>query len=274
MFSCSRARFSSDFNVTPQPAEKDRNFSTNTGKYEQNALQFSPEFVNINGEPSRYSSSFEENAPDYSKFERNREQDSLAGYMNRASDIATSQSDLNTSLHAQLVKEETTICQKPKETCSSGNSLLAKFKQDPGLFAKFISNPSLVAKIFQDQRVLMKIMTDPDMVTCLTADPHVTRFLEENDTIGMTNNEPPPIDRTDKSQSRHRIPMIDSSLDNVAGHTPKSKGSHVENPILTDLITNRNAEEYKNQNLEPSMSTDWNKNTADVTRDVLQDVQR
>ncbi|EZA51375.1 hypothetical protein DMN91_007020 [Ooceraea biroi] len=270
----SRARFGSYFNATQsQTAEKDRSFSTNSGKYgEQSALQFSPEFVNVNGEPSRYSSPFEENASDYSKFEQSREQDSLAGYANRASNVAASQPGVNApSLHAQLVKEEATMCQKPKETCSSGNSLLAKFKQDPRLLTKFISSPNLVAKIFQDQRMLMKIMADPDMVTCLAADPHMTRFLQENDATDTADE----FDRGDKTESRSReVPMNDSDLDSAARHAAKSKGSHVENPILTDLITNRNAEECKNQNLEPSASTDWNKNTADVTRDVLQDVQR
>jgi hypothetical protein len=255
--------------VTPQTAEKDRNFSTNSGKYEQNALQFSPEFVNVNGEPSRYSSPYEESTPDYPKFDQSREQDSL--YVDRVSNIASSQSDLNAPLDAQLVKEEATICQKPKETCSSGNSLLAKFKQDPGLLTKFISNPNLVAKIFQDQRLLMKIMTDPDMVTCLAADPHITQFLEENDSINTTDE----LDYGNKTENQLReVPMNDNNLDNTAKHMLKSKGSHVENPILTDLITNRNAEECKNQNLETNTNTDWNKNTADVTRDVLQDVQR
>lgn len=277
-FSCSRARFGSDFNVTPQTAEKDRHFpaTTNSGKYEQNALHFSPEFVTVNGESSRYSSPFKANAPDYSRFEQGREQDSLVGYVDRMSGIG-GQPELNTPLHAQLVKEEATMCQKPKETCSSGNSLLAKFKQDPGLLAKFVSNPNLLAKIFQDQRVLMRIMTDPDMATCLAADPHIARFLEENDAVGTTDDVPGDErgDKAERSQSRvPRVPRVDDdNLDNAARHA-KSKGSHVENPILTDLITNRHAEECKNQTLEPTTSTDWNKNTADVTRDVLQDVQR
>jgi len=117
----------------------------------------------------------------------------------------------------------------------------------------------------------MKIMTDPDMVTCLAADPHITQFLEENDSINTSNE----LDYGNKTENHLReVPINDNNLDNTAKHVLKSKGSHVENPILTDLITNRNAEEYKNQNLETNTSTDWNKNTADVTRDVLQDVQR
>lgn len=240
--------------MTPQSAVKDKSSPTNSGKFEQSSLQFSTEFVNMNGDASVYSSPFEESAPSYSKFEQN----SLAY-------SETNQSDLN--LTPSQVKEETTLCQKSKETCSSGNSLVAKFKEDPALLTKFTSNSNLLAKIFQDQRVIMKIMTDPDMATCLAADPHIARFLEEHGVDSTTDAG----DNKTVSQPKEVL-KNSSSSSNVT--TPKIKGSHVENPILTDLITNRNTEECKNQNSEPGTSTDWNKKTADVTRDVLQDVQR
>jgi len=135
-----------------------------------------------------------------------------------------------------------------------------------------MNNPNLVAKIFQDQKVIMKIMTDPDMVTCLTTDPNITQFLEEHDIIDTAVIGRERENAKTKVQSREAPKNNDSSND--TRYTPKSKGSHVENPILTDLITNRNTEECKSQNSESNTNTDWNKNTADVTRDVLQDVQR
>lgn len=261
----SRTRSFTDFNVAPPDTGKNKNAPSNSGEYEQN-LELSPEFINsINNEPPRYSPSFDENASNYSKFEQSNEHNSFI-YVDCVSNSGTSRSDPSSQ-----AKEETTICQKPKETCSSGSNLVAKFKQDPNLFTKFINNPNLVAKILQDQRVVMKIMTDPDMATCLAADPHITQFLEEN---GATDTSDGRGNKTG-NQSQREAPRNNSSLNNnIARYTPKSKKGHIENPILTDLITNRNTEECKNQNSEPSVTTDWNKSTADVTRDVLQDVQR
>lgn len=250
--------------MAPQSIGTDKNSSPNSGKYEQNSLQFNSEFADVNRESSNYSSAFEENVSNYSKFEQTREQNS---YVDRALQGETSQSDLG--LLSQLTKEETSICQKPKETCSSGSNLVAKFKQNPSLLTKFVSNPNLVAKIFQDRRVIMKIMTDPDMVTCLAADPYITQFLEENNTLDTTI-----IGRDVKTKVQSKEAPENNSGSDDSRYTPRSKGSHVENPILTDLITNRNTEDCKDQNLEPNTNADWNKNTADVTRDILQDVQR
>jgi len=226
-------------------------------------LQFNSEFADVIHESSNYSSAFEENVSNYSKFEQTREQNS---YVDRALQGETSQSDLDSS--SQLMKEETSICQKPKETCSSGNNLVTKFKQNPSLLTKFVSNPNLIAKIFQDRRVIMKIMTDPDMVTCLAMDPYITQFLEENNAIDTIIGR----DVKTKVQSKE-APENNSGLSD-SKYIPRSKGSHVENPILTDLITNRNSEDCKDQNLESNTNADWNKNTADVTKDILQDVQR
>lgn len=252
--------------MAPQNIGTDKSSLPNSGKYEQNSLQFNSEFVNR--ESSSYSPAFEENAPNYSKFEQTCEQNSPV-YANRALHGETSQSDQSSSSQVQFAKEETSICQKPKELCSSGSDLVAKFKQDPSLLTKFVSNSNLVAKILQDQRVIMKIMTDPDMATCLAADPYITQFLEEHNAINKTI-----IERDRDTKTRVQSRAAPESNNGGSRHMPKSKGSHVENPILTDLITNRNTEECKNPNLESSTNTDWNKNTADVTRDVLQDVQR
>ncbi|XP_032675243.1 nuclear hormone receptor HR96 [Odontomachus brunneus] len=265
----SRTRLA-DFNVMPHSVEKDKDSPTSSGKYEQDTLEFNSTFVNTNGESPKYNSQFEENASSYFKFEQSHEPNSNA-YVVRVSFTGTSQSD--SSLTSQSIKEEATICQKSKETCSSGNNLVAKFKQDPELLSKFISNPNLVAKIFQDQRVIMKIMMDPDLATCFAADPHITQFLKENGAIDATD------ERTDECNvemvQQSETPKSDS-ISSSSGTTTrlKFKGNHVENPILTDLITNRNAEECKNQNSESVTSADWSKNPADVTRDVLQDVQR
>lgn len=253
--------------MAPPDTGNNKNTPSNSAEYEQNSLELSSEFVNVNSELSSYSPPFDENAPNYSKFEQSNEQNSLV-YVDCASNSGTSRPD--SSSQAQLVKEDVTICQKPKEMCSSGNNLAAKFKQNPNLFTKFVNNPNLIAKILQDQRVVMKIMTDPDMATCLATDPHIMQFLEENDATDASNGRG---DNKTGSQFQKEISRNNDSSSNITRYTPKSKSSHVENPILTGLI-NPNTDECKNQNVEPSISTDWNKNTADVTRDILQDVQR
>lgn len=264
----SRAKSFTDFNMTPPDTGKNKNTSSNSTEYEQNSLELSSEFVNVNNELPNYSPSFDENAPNYSKFEQSNEQNPLI-YVDCISNSGTSQ--LDSSSQAQLVKEDMTICQKPKETCSSGNNLVAKFKQNPNLFTKFVNNSNLIAKILQDQRVVMKIMTDPDMATCLAADPNIVQFLEENDATDASDGRG--HDNKTGSQFQKETSRNNDSSSNITRYIPKPKSSHVENPILTGLI-NPNTDECKNQNVEPSISTDWNKNTADVTRDVLQDVQR
>lgn len=263
----SRVKSFTDFNMAPPDTGNNKNTPSNSAEYDQNSLELSSEFVNVSSELSSYSPSFDENAPNYSKFEQSNEQNSLV-YVDCASNSGTSRPD--SSSQAQLVKEDITICQKPKEMCSSGNNLVAKFKQNPNLFTKFANNPNLIAKILQDQRVVMKIMTDPDMATCLATDPHIMQFLEENDATDASNKRG---DNKTGSQFQKETSRNNDSSSNITRYTPKSKSSHVENPILTGLI-NPNADECKNQNVEPSISTEWNKNTADVTRDILQDVQR
>lgn len=265
----SRAKSFTDFNMAPPDIGKNKNAPSNSAEYEQNSLELSSEFVNVNSELPSYSPSFDENAPNYSKFEQSNEQNSLV-YVDCVSNKETSRSD--SSSQAQLVEEDTTICQKPKETCSSENNLVAKFKQNPNLFTKFVNNPNLIAKILQDQRVVMKIMTDPDMATCLAADPHIIQFLEENGATDANNGRD--HDNKTGNQFQKETSRNNGRSSNITRYTPKSKSSQiVENPILRDLITNRNTDECKNQNVEPSINTDWNKN-ADVTRDILQDVQR
>lgn len=253
--------------VAPQIVRSDKVSLVNSVKYEQNSLEFNPAYVN-SSESTKYSSESEEGTCNYSKLEHVQ---GSPMYVDHASNSGTSQSDVNPMSHVEFAKEEATICQKSKEMCSSGNSLVAKFKQDPKLIAKFASNPRLVEKIFQDQRLIMKIMTDPEMVTCLAADPHVTQFLKENGVMDATDQR----NCDDEMSEGHSKALENNSVSsNATKYETKFKDSHVENPILTDLITNRNAEEYKNQNLETITNTDWNKNAADVTRDVLQDVQR
>lgn len=263
----SHARSFADFNVAPPDTRKNKTALSNLREYEQDSLELSSEFVAVNSEPPSYSPPFDKNAPSYSKFEQSNEPNSLV-YVDCVSNSRTS---LNLSSQAQLMKGET-ICQKPKETCSSGSNLVAKFKQNPNLFTKFINNPNLVTKILQDQRVIMKIITDPDMATYLATDPHITQFLEENGATDMSDGRG--NDNKTGSQSQKEVPRNNNSSSSINRYTPKSSKTHVENPILTHLITNCNTEEYENQNLGPSMSTGWSKNTADVTRDIPQEVPR
>lgn len=246
---------------------KDKSSRTYSKQYKQTAP--SPEFVDVNGELPRYSPSFEESA-NYSTFQQSHEQNSPT-FEHETNNSGASQLDMMS--RTEFTKDELTMCQKgTKETCSSGNNnLTVKSKTDSGLLAKFFSNPTLVTKIFQDQRVIMKIMTNTDMITCLAADPHVSQLLEENSAVLTADGR----DHDEKPISQSREVMTLRSNNNSANRQiVKSKESHVKNPILTDLITNRNTEECKNQNFEPGTSADWTKNTADVTRDVLQDVQR
>ena len=170
----------------------------------------------------------------------------------------------------QPTPEENTVCLKPRETCHKGSNLALKIAQDPGLVAKMVNNPLLLARIFENQEVLMKIMMDPQTISKLIADPSISQFLEQNVVdSGDRNGE-----RESHSKERFEEDLKSSSgFDNLNRHILESQHSQVENPILTNLITNQGSDEGKLETVKPSTS-DWNKTADDVTRDVLQEVQR
>ncbi|XP_033218987.1 uncharacterized protein LOC117174222 isoform X3 [Belonocnema kinseyi] len=165
---------------------------------------------------------------------------------------------------------EETVCFKPKESCAKGSNLAMKIAQDPELVAKMVNNPLLLARIFENQDVLMKIMMDPQTISKLTADPSISEFLEQNVVdAGDRNGE---RERSSKEGFQDQL-KNDRGSDQLNRHVLEMQHCQVENPILTNLITNPGSDEAKLETAEPSTS-DWNKTADDVTRDVLQDVQR
>ncbi|XP_046750514.1 nuclear hormone receptor HR96 isoform X2 [Diprion similis] len=177
------------------------------------------------------------------------------------------------SSETKVTESVETACRKPKETCPKESDLVSKVMQEPQLIARILSNPEFAAKIFQDQGFISKIITDTDTVSRLVSDPQISKFLEESD-VSSTD------DIATRSQSNVKPHAdFDETLqnngisDNMIRHMLDAEQKQVENPILTNLITNRNSAECKNANGETSASGDWSK-AEDVARDILQDVQR
>ncbi|XP_076651655.1 nuclear hormone receptor HR96 [Halictus rubicundus] len=250
-------------------AEKDKTLVTSSRKFEQTALDLNSEFGSNNNEPVNYLPEFV-NTSDYNKYGRNPVQNSV--YTDHTTHPKKQNFDLNPSTPVSLhsCPEEQTICEKSsKETCPKENDVVAKFSNEPVPVSVLVNNSNFIAKLLQNQDILLKIMTDSVVVNKLKEDPQISEFFKENGPIVERETGP-----------EHNVEIQykeDSKFTNVSSHVfeqPfKVKEKHVENPILTDLITNSNQEECMKQHMD-SGGNDWNKNVMDVTRDVLQDVQR
>ncbi|XP_033324953.1 nuclear hormone receptor HR96 [Megalopta genalis] len=249
--------------------EKNKKLVTCSGKFEQHVLDLNSEFGSNNNESVKYSPEFI-NTSDYNKYGRSPVQNSI--YSDHESHPKKQNFDLHpgTPVNLHSCPEEQTICEKPgKETCSKENDVVTKFSDEPVPVSVLVNNSNFIAKLLQNQDILLKIMTDSAVVNKLKEDPQICEFLKENSPI---------VER--KPGAEHNVEIQykeDSKFTNISGHvfeqSIKVKEKHVENPILTDLITNSNQEECVKQHME-SGGNDWNKNVTDVTRDVLQDVQR
>ncbi|XP_029034688.2 nuclear hormone receptor HR96 [Osmia bicornis bicornis] len=249
--------------------EKDKEFVISSKRLEQNALDLNSDFDSANSESLKYSSEFD-NTSCYNKLNHSPVQNSP--YSDHMLHSKRMNLDVTSEMHIgmQVCPEELETCTKSsKEACPKENNVIAKFNQDPSVITKLVNNSNFIAKIFQNEELLLKIMTDPAVVSKLEADPEISKFFEEDS--GTVEKDP-------SSENKTNIQYKDDlKATNVLNHKFKPafkiKQRHIENPILTDLITNSNQEECINQRIEPSSSGDWNKNVTDVTRDVLQDVQ-
>lgn len=259
-----------EFELASQSAGNNKNMSINSRKFDQNLLEFDSNFGNPTNLSPSYTPEYEDSTS-YCKYEQSPE-NGPPTFIDCTSTVETTQLCLSPISHTngQTLTEDSTVCQRPKEMCPKGNDLVNKFTQNPELVMKFVNNPHLVAKIFQDQNLILKIMTDPVLVNRLAADPQISQFFEENSTDkGDTN----PTNESSSSQVKEDI--VEEEVPRTTNKQQiKTKHCHVKNPILTDLITYKNTENCKYQDTDPNKNSDWNKTTADVTKDVLQDVQR
>lgn len=220
---------------------------------------------------------FESNLPNYSTFKSSSAEQSP--YMPYAESSTTTKSaefctnQVISSVVPQSNIEEAVMCQKSKEPSSKGSNLASKVMQDPGLLAKLVSNPSIVAKIIQDQNIIAKFITDPEIMGKLASDPQISQFIEEKLGLSSVHEETEIVsDEKDTTGNLDTNGISDNMIKNMLEGGP----SQVENPILTNLITNRcTPDEHQNQNNDNNnMLSEWNNTSEDVTRDVLQDVQR
>lgn len=146
------------------------------------------------------------------------------------------------------------------------NSTIAiKISQDPELISKIVNNQHLLTKIFMNQEVLMKIITDTETLSKLTENPIVSQLLQEN----VINSEDENKGTLEEDEIRDDLEIHNYSDNNMES----SQNTQIENPILTNLITNNSPDEEK-IHIDESNSNDCNKMSDDVTKDVLQEVQR
>ncbi|KZC05898.1 Nuclear hormone receptor HR96 [Dufourea novaeangliae] len=261
-------KFDTANSVSPNTG-KDKKPIISSKRFEQHVIDLNSEFGSNNNESLRYSPAFV-SASNYNKYEHNPVQNSTC--IDHTSHPRKSNFDVSPSTPASLQTclEELTACQKPnKEVCSKEDNAATKFSDGPVPISILVNNSNFIAKLFQNQEILLKIMSDSTVINKLKEDPQISEFFKENGAI---------TEKETSSEDNGNIQFKeDTRLTNISGHTFKQtlkmKQRQIENPILTDLITNPNQEECMKQRMESS-ENDWNKNVTDVTRDVLQDVQR
>ncbi|XP_058792528.1 uncharacterized protein LOC131664991 isoform X2 [Phymastichus coffea] len=164
--------------------------------------------------------------------------------------------------------EEAIMCQKSKENCINRTDLVTKMIHDPELVAKLVTNPNVIANvIIQDQSLFTKFIKDPEIISKLASDPQILQYLEEDKTVSSR------IQETVKTNSHPERYLDNKISSNLNKNVIDSNRGHVENPILTNLITTHRKEELNQRNDIPTTS-EWHDITDEVTRDVLQDVER
>ncbi|CAK9824450.1 Nuclear hormone receptor HR96 [Anthophora retusa] len=249
--------------------EKDKKSVTSSRKFEQNILDLNTEFASANNDSLKYSPEFD-NTSCYNKFDYSPVQNSQ--YIDHTSHYRKTNIDVNSSIHMgmQICSEEPVASQKQSKEISSREDNLVnnKFTQDSTRITKLVNNSNFITKVFQNEELLLKIMTDPVVISKLEADPQMSQFFKENG-----SNAEKEI-TSEKDANVHFKDDGKSTSSRVFRSAFKIKQKQVENPILTDLITNSSQEECVKQRNESNSSSDWNRNVSDVTTDVLQDVQR
>lgn len=254
----------------PYNLEKDKKSIISSKKFNQNILDLNSEFTSTNHESMKYSSEFDNTS--YNKFDSSPIQNSQ--YVEHTTHYKRTNIDMNSEIHMEISSEEAVSSQKqnkeiyPKED----NFVSNKFPQESTLIAKLVNNSSFITKIFQNEELLLKIMSDPVVISKLEADPQISQFFKKNGIIA---------DKEVSSEKEMNIHLKDdvklnhnNSNQNIFKPILKVKQRQIENPILTDLITNSSQEECIKIQRDESSSSEWNRNLSDVTRDVLQDVQR
>ncbi|XP_017799578.1 PREDICTED: nuclear hormone receptor HR96 [Habropoda laboriosa] len=251
--------------------EKDKKSAISSRKFEQNMLDLNSEFTSANNDSLKYSPEFD-NASCYNKFDCSPVQNSQ--FINHTSHYKKTNMDVNSGIHMgiQICSEEPAASQKQSKEIPprEDNLVNSKLTEDSTRITKLVNNSNFITKVFQNEELLLKIMTDPVVISKLEADPQMSQFFKEN---GVT------AEKEVTSEKDVNVPFKDdgkfiNNSNRLFKSTFKVKQKQVENPILTDLITNSCQEECVKQRNEPSSSNDWNRSISDVTTDVLQDVQR
>lgn len=275
------------FHATAQKVSRIENTTINPGNFELGISRYKSS-VSVSGKSSSTSSSakfglsrFQGNLTSTSGFDFQNNTMALSGSFAQKPSSTHSESSMGprtdsegslTSADGEISRGRN-VCHKPKVKCPKESNLISKVMQEPHLIAKILSNPDFAAKIFQDQGFIAKIIADMDTVSRLVSDPQISKFLEENDVSSTDEITERPLNP--RPQTNFNQTLANNGIsDNMIKHMLDGKEKQAQNPILTNLITNRKSADCKNANAEPSTSGDWFRASEDVTRDILQDVQR
>lgn len=163
----------------------------------------------------------------------------------------------------QLCTQKAFVCQKSKGSCMIGSDLATKIMQKPGLVTKLMTNPNVIARVIQDQNIFAKLIADPEILSKLASDPEISQYLEDEIV-------PSTVEQMIKKNLREEESTVNRPSSNVDENEIDGSESHVENPILTDLITTNGRGAKKNQKSDATATS----NSHEVTDDITKDLQR
>ncbi|XP_053598355.1 nuclear hormone receptor HR96 [Microplitis demolitor] len=180
----------------------------------------------------------------------------------RHSEVVTRDRSKNSSVIRERSREDGNCARENIKIKSTSTKSIDK---SDFLVKVLLSNPQLVAKLLQDKSIVAKIMSDPEVAVTLANSPQMSKLFDPNDTQESVSTSIASSSFTDKVSNNIICNILDSEQHSV------------DNPILTNLITNEKSGDSNNKVDESPTSisnNDWSKSTDDVTRDVVQDVQR
>ncbi|CAB0034309.1 unnamed protein product [Trichogramma brassicae] len=172
---------------------------------------------------------------------------------------------------SQFSVENSSESEKLREVISTVSNT-TKVSVNPIVVSKLASNPNVIAKVVQDQGVLAKLFSDPEIIAKLISDPQISQLLEEENITMPVAEEISHGNTLIATKADNKEPA-NNSQDDIIKKILNDNQSQ-ENPILQNLITT-NAEDPQSSSANAGPSSHWSiKSTDEVTRDVLQDVQK
>lgn len=141
------------------------------------------------------------------------------------------------------------------------------------LISKLVKNPNIFVKVFQDPTFLEKFISDLDVMKKLVSNPCISQILETNIKLSdLEDAKNIPNEKIDVNVGSKQLVHDNLISINYEENLQSTNQNHLLNPILTNLITNKNSEEEAKHSKDPCKVEKLFK--TDVPENILKDVQK